>query len=305
MGGRRHTPPAAGIHSSEFPRRHSCLTMFRRHTGGCRPTLTHCTVRRSWSRRATTSFGFERSPNGRRRPEDTEDWMAARSAPVRATYTTRGKAEPAAAERLDTAPRPSCTHPAPTDYSPRSGVRRGLLPSNPGGRAREGEGPSGRGLATLRPQRHGACARRADASLRRRLRRHGQALGGVGRRPGGGAHQGVGPRHAERIPAVAGQAPVAFGDLRRWRGRRHPLVPSIWPCAGSATSVWHFNRTADALQAVQRILLWIVAGHFVDDFNGVDMDDVADSAFQAWPTSWSCWVCRPSRRRHSRRHPPR
>ena len=83
---------------------------------------------------------------------------------------------------------------------------------------------SGRGLATLRPQRHGACTRRADAPLRRRL----------------------------------------------------------------------LNRTADALEAVQRILLWIISGHFVDDFNGVDTDDVADSAFyRAWPTSWSCWACRP------------
>ena len=52
-------------------------------------------------------------------------------------------------------------------------------------------------------------------------------------------------------------------------------------CFGAAASVWHFNRTADALQAVQRILLWIIAGHFVDDFNGVDMDEVADSAFQS------------------------
>eukprot|EP00439_Symbiodinium_sp_Y106_P019720 s5341_g2.t1 len=63
-------------------------------------------------------------------------------------------------------------------------------------------------------------------------------------------------------------------------------------CFGTAASVWHFNRTADALQAIQRILLWIIAGHFVDDFNGIDMDEVADSAFQGMADfSWSWHSC--------------
>ena len=39
------------------------------------------------------------------------------------------------------------------------------------------------------------------------------------------------------------------------------------------------HRTADALQALKRVLLWIVSGHFVDDFNGVDIDELADGAF--------------------------
>eukprot|EP00439_Symbiodinium_sp_Y106_P018097 s6942_g2.t1 len=107
-----------------------------------------------------------------------------------------------------------------------------------------------------------------------------RACGGVGRRPGGGEHQGVRPRHAERIPAVAGQAPVALETFVAGAAG-----VTLWfhlaMCFGAAASVWHFNRTADALQAVQRILLWIIAGHFVDDFNGVDMDEVADSAFQS------------------------
>ena len=63
-----------------------------------------------------------------------------------------------------------------------------------------------------------------------------------------------------------------------------PASPSAWfhvaMCFGATASVWHFNRTAHALQAAQRILLWIISSHFVDDFNGVDTDDVADSAFQ-------------------------
>ena len=39
------------------------------------------------------------------------------------------------------------------------------------------------------------------------------------------------------------------------------------------------HRTADALQALKRVLLWIVSGHFVDDFFGVDIDELADGAF--------------------------
>ena len=56
-------------------------------------------------------------------------------------------------------------------------------------------------------------------------------------------------------------------------------------CFGAAASVWHLNRTADALQAIQRVLLWIIASHFVDDFNSVDMDEVADSAFHGMAES--------------------
>ena len=36
---------------------------------------------------------------------------------------------------------------------------------------------------------------------------------------------------------------------------------------GAAASVWNFNRVADALQ---RMLLLIVGGHYVDDFNGLE-----------------------------------
>ncbi|CAE7923243.1 unnamed protein product [Symbiodinium sp. KB8] len=50
-------------------------------------------------------------------------------------------------------------------------------------------------------------------------------------------------------------------------------------CFGAAASVWNFNRTADALQALKRVLLWIVSGHYVDDFNGVDLDELAPGAF--------------------------
>ena len=49
-------------------------------------------------------------------------------------------------------------------------------------------------------------------------------------------------------------------------------------CFGAAASVWNFNRAADA---VQMLLLLVLLGHFVDDFNGVDSADLADSAHHA------------------------
>ena len=50
-------------------------------------------------------------------------------------------------------------------------------------------------------------------------------------------------------------------------------------CFGAAASVWNFNGAGDALQFLTRALLFLVGGHYVDDFNGVDATDLADSAF--------------------------
>jgi hypothetical protein len=62
--------------------------------------------------------------------------------------------------------------------------------------------------------------------------------------------------------------------------------PTLWTHAamlfGAAASVWHFNRFADALQLLVRAFLLVLLGHFVDDFNGAEADDTADSAFQAF-----------------------
>ena len=96
-----------------------------------------------------------------------------------------------------------------------------------------------------------------------------------------------------------GWDPVVFGhDLqnayRQW-AVRHPghcgtFLPSaagvtLWfhfaMCFGAAASVWNFNRAADAVQMLLRALLLVLLGHFVDDFNGVDAGDVADSAHHA------------------------
>ena len=52
-------------------------------------------------------------------------------------------------------------------------------------------------------------------------------------------------------------------------------------CFGAAASVWNFNRAADAVQMLLRSLLLVLLGHFVDDFNGVDAADLADSAHHA------------------------
>ena len=92
-----------------------------------------------------------------------------------------------------------------------------------------------------------------------------------------------------------GWDPVVFGhDLqnayRQW-AVRHPghcgtFLPSaagvtLWfhfaMCFGAAASVWNFNRAADAVQMLLRSLLLVLLGHFVDDFNGVDAADLADS----------------------------
>ena len=41
-------------------------------------------------------------------------------------------------------------------------------------------------------------------------------------------------------------------------------------CFGAAASVWNFNRVADALQLLTRMLLLLVGGHYEDDFNGIE-----------------------------------
>ena len=53
-------------------------------------------------------------------------------------------------------------------------------------------------------------------------------------------------------------------------------------CFGAAASVWNFNRVADALQLLTRMLLLLVGGHYVDDFNGIEYAEHSDSAFHAF-----------------------
>ena len=53
-------------------------------------------------------------------------------------------------------------------------------------------------------------------------------------------------------------------------------------CFGAAASVWNFNGAGDALQFLTPTLLFLVGGHYVDDFNGVDATDLADSAFHGF-----------------------
>ena len=50
-------------------------------------------------------------------------------------------------------------------------------------------------------------------------------------------------------------------------------------CFGAAASVWNLNRVADALQLLIRMLLLMVGGHYVDDFNGLEYADRANAAF--------------------------
>ena len=39
--------------------------------------------------------------------------------------------------------------------------------------------------------------------------------------------------------------------------------------------MWNFNRVADALQILTRMLLLMVGGHYVDDFNGLEFAEHA------------------------------
>ncbi|OLQ06495.1 Glycine cleavage system H protein, mitochondrial [Symbiodinium microadriaticum] len=134
---------------------------------------------------------------------------------------------------------------------PPPGLFRGpLLRHLPGRRERRAEASPGRGLAPVRPQRH-----------------HG----------------------ASDVPTHH------FLDAYRQWAVRHPghcgtFLPSaagvtLWfhfaMCFGAAASVWNFNRAADAVQMLLRSLLLVLLGHFVDDFNGVDAADLADSAHHA------------------------
>ena len=65
---------------------------------------------------------------------------------------------------------------------------------------------------------------------------------------------------------------------------RHGLT--LWfhmaMCFGAAASVWNFNRVADALQLIARMLLLVVGGHYVDDFNGFEYAEHAHNAFHAF-----------------------
>ena len=48
-------------------------------------------------------------------------------------------------------------------------------------------------------------------------------------------------------------------------------------CFGATASVWNFNRVADALQLLTRMLLLLAGGHYMDDFNGVEYAEHSDS----------------------------
>ena len=50
---------------------------------------------------------------------------------------------------------------------------------------------------------------------------------------------------------------------------------------GSRGAVWSYNLFADALMMLFRLILWVVVGHFVDDFNGDEPEESAQSAFES------------------------
>ena len=93
---------------------------------------------------------------------------------------------------------------------------------------------------------------------------------------------------------------LAFGHdmlnaYRQWPVRRPEHCATFLPtaagvtlwmhmamCFGAAASVWNFNRAGDAVQLVVRALVFLLGGHYVDDFNVVDFGGLADSAFDTF-----------------------
>ena len=103
----------------------------------------------------------------------------------------------------------------------------------------------------------------------------GHQLRGAGTPHGrrAGRHTRPGARLAQRLPP---EAPATF--LATSYGIT--LWFRLAMCFGAAASVWKLNRTADALQLLTRILLLLMGGHYVDDFN--EYDEVAPSDFHAF-----------------------
>ena len=65
--------------------------------------------------------------------------------------------------------------------------------------------------------------------------------------------------------------------------RRESHSGCTWPCAsGRPPPSGNFNRAGDAVQLVVRALVFLLGGHYVDDFNAVDFGDLADSAFDTF-----------------------
>ena len=72
---------------------------------------------------------------------------------------------------------------------------------------------------------------------------------------------------------------------------------------GATASVWNFNRAADALQQLLRGLLLTPTGHYVDDFNGVEDEELGASAadgFQDLFATLHAWASSPRNPRRSR-----
>ena len=51
---------------------------------------------------------------------------------------------------------------------------------------------------------------------------------------------------------------------------------------GATASIWNFNRGGDALQQLLRGLLLLPTGHYADDFNGLEFEELGQSAMEAF-----------------------
>ena len=150
-------------------------------------------------------------------------------------------------------------------------LRGGLLRHHPRGRGRQGETSEGGRLAQVPSQRHGASLRRPHSPCGGRLCGHVSSTGPV--RLWGHDLMNAYRQWPVKVPSHSGAILQTASGHSLWFHR------AMCFGAAAAASVWNFNGAGDALQFLTRALLFLVGGHCVDDFNGVDATDLADSAF--------------------------
>ena len=78
----------------------------------------------------------------------------------------------------------------------------------------------------------------------------------------------------------AGPPEINWVLLRTERG--WTLWQHLVALFGSRAAVWIYNRFADAIMHIGRVILAVPVLHYVDDFSGVDPGDVADSGFDCF-----------------------
>ena len=103
-----------------------------------------------------------------------------------------------------------------------------------------------------------------------------------------------------RMAADGGEIHLFGHDLLNTYRPRPVKQPYYGLCFGATASAWNFTRVADALQLLTRMLLLMVGGHYVDDFNGLEFAEPPTRPSTPSPTySTSSSDCGLRSRRHN------